>query len=82
MALRDEVLAVMIQRAADIFRKNPADLGPDTSFVDDLKAKSVNLVQIATKLEDVFDVEITFMEFRRKRTFGEAADFVAGLIGE
>ena len=30
---------------------------------------------------DEFDVEIPFMEFRRKKTLGEAAQFVAELLG-
>jgi acyl carrier protein len=49
--------------------------------VEDLKAKSVNLVQIIAILEDAYDVQINFMEFRRKKTLGEAAEFVAQLCG-
>ena len=81
MALRDEILEKIIQRTAEIFKKNPAELSADTDFVADLKAKSVNYVQIIAVLEDAFDVEITFMQFRRKKTLGEAADFVAQLCG-
>ncbi len=82
MALRDQVLARIIQRTAEVFKKNAAELSADTDFVADLKAKSVNYVQIIAVLENEFDVEITFMQFRRKRTLGEAADFVAQLCGE
>lgn len=81
MGLRDEILGKIIQRTAEVFKKNPAELSADTDFVADLKAKSVNYVQIIAVLENEFDVEITFMQFRRKRTLGEAADFVAELCG-
>ena len=81
MGLKEEILEKIIQRAAVVFKKNPAELSADTDLVDDLKAKSVNYVQIIAVLEDAFDVEITFMEFRRKKTLGEAADFVAQLCG-
>ena len=81
MALKDEILEKIIQRAAEVFKKEPGELSADTTFVEDLKAKSVNYVQIIAVLEDAFDVEITFMEFRRKKTLGEAADFVAQLCG-
>ena len=81
MALRDEILEKIIQRAAEVFKKEPGELSADTTFVEDLKAKSVNYVQIIAVLEDAFDVEITFMEFRRRKTLGEAADFVAQLCG-
>jgi len=82
MAIRDQILARIIQRTSEVFKKNPAELNADTDFVTDLRAKSVNYVQIIAVLENEFDVEITFMQFRRKRTLGEAADFVAQLCGE
>ncbi len=82
MAIRDQILARIIQRTSEVFKKSPAELNADTDFAADLKAKSVNYVQIIAVLENEFDVEITFMQFRRKRTLGEAADFVAQLCGE
>jgi acyl carrier protein len=81
MGLKDEILGKIIQRAAEIFKKDPGELSANTSFAEDLKAKSVNLVQIIAILEDTYDVQINFMEFRRKKTLGEAADFVAQLCG-
>jgi acyl carrier protein len=81
MALKDEILGKIIQRAAEVFKKDPSELSANTSFVEDLKAKSVNLVQIIAILEDAYDVQINFMEFRRKKTLGEAAEFVAQLCG-
>ena len=81
MELKDEILEKIIQRAAEIFKQDPATLNANTKFVEDLKAKSVNLVQIIAILEDAYDVQINFMEFRRKKTLGEAAEFVAQLFG-
>lgn len=80
MDLKEQILAVMIKRAAEVFKKNPEELSANTSFTGELEAKSVNYVQIITVLEDEFDVEIPFMEFRRKKTFGEAADYVEQLV--
>lgn len=81
MGLREEIMEKLIQRTAEVFKKDPSEITPDTRFVEDLKAKSVNIVQIIAVLEDTFDVQINFMEFRRKKTIGEAADFVAQLMG-
>jgi acyl carrier protein len=81
MGLKDEILEKIIQRAAQVFKKDLAELSADTRFVEDLKAKSVNFVQIIAVLEDAFDVQINFMELRRKKTLGEAAEFVARLCG-
>jgi acyl carrier protein len=82
MDLKDEILGHIIQRAAELFQKDPGELNADTQWVEDLNAKSVNYVQIITILADEYDVEINFMEFRRKETFGESAEFVAELCGE
>jgi acyl carrier protein len=81
MGLRDEILEKIIQRAAEVFKKDPGELSADTRFIENLKAKSVNFVQIIAILEDAFDVQINLMEFRRKKTLGEAAEFVAKLCG-
>jgi acyl carrier protein len=81
MELRDQILEKIVERAAVLFKKDPGELSADTDFVVDLKAKSVNLVQIIAVLEAEFDVSINFMEFRRKKTLGEAAQFVAQLCG-
>jgi acyl carrier protein len=82
MGLKDEILEKIIQRASEVFKKDPGELSAATDFVADLKAKSVNYVQIITIVMDAFDVEIPFMEFRRKKTLGEAATYVAQLLGE
>jgi acyl carrier protein len=79
MGLKDEILEKIIQRAAEVFKKDPGELSADTRFIEDLKARSVNFVQIIAILEDAFDVQINFMEFRREKTLGEAAEFVARL---
>ena len=81
MGVREEVLEKIIKRAAEVFKKDPSELSADTNFVVDLKAKSVNYVQVIAILEDAFDVQINFMEFRRKKTLGEAAEFVSQLCG-
>ena len=72
---------MIIDKAAALFGKDKASLNENTRFTEDLAAKSVNLVQIIAVLEEEYDVAISFMEFRRAKTIGEAADYVAGLIG-
>lgn len=77
--MRDEIIATMAKRAAGIFGKDASEFNADTAF-EDLGMKSVNYSQIITFCEDEYDVEIPFMEFRRKKTFGEAADFIEELL--
>jgi acyl carrier protein len=80
MDLRQEILEKIIEKSADLFHKTPAEFNAATRF-SDLGGKSVDLVKLISVLEDKYEVEISFMEFRRKKTFGEAAHFVAGLLG-
>ncbi|HML37637.1 MAG TPA: phosphopantetheine-binding protein [Bacillota bacterium] len=80
MTIKEEALETLIKKAASLFGLDPSTLGPDTRFEEDLHAKSVNIVQFSAALEDVFDVEVPFMEFKKKKTFGEAADYIEGMF--
>ncbi|RCX09935.1 acyl carrier protein [Anaerobacterium chartisolvens] len=80
MQLREEILEKIIERASGLFNKSQEELNADTRLAEDLEAKSVNYSQIITFLEDEFEVEIPFMDFRRKKTLGEAAAFVEGIM--
>jgi acyl carrier protein len=72
-------MAKILERTAVVFKKDPGELNADTKFIEDLKAKSVSMVQIITVLESEYDVQITYMEARRQKTIGELADYIAGL---
>ena len=82
MELRDQVVAKIKERASMLYGVSVDELTDDTRFIEDLGAKSGNVSQMTTFLEDEFDIEIPFMPFRRKPTIGEAADFVADLMDE
>lgn len=80
MELRDQIKAKLIERGAPLFGKKPEEITEDLRFVEDLHAKSVHYSQITTFLEDEFDVEIPYMEFRRKATVKDAVDYVLDLV--
>ncbi len=82
MTIREEVVKALAEKSAYLFNTKPEDYGPETRFIEDLDAKSVNFVQFSAMLEDMYDVEVPFMEFRRKKTFAEAADYIAQMLGE
>jgi acyl carrier protein len=82
MAQKQQVVEKIVERVCEIFGKQRQDVSEATNFVEDLGAKSGNLTQITTFLEDEFEIEIPFMDFRRKTTIGEAAEFVLSLIEE
>lgn len=81
MELKDQIIATMAERASSLFNKDVSRFNTETTF-GELGMKSVNYSQIITYCEDEYDVEIPFMEFRRKKTFGEAAEFIIELLEE
>ena len=79
MELIEEIMEIIIKKSSELFKKDISELNGDTKFAEDLNAKSVDYVKIIAVLEDEYDLEINFMEFRRKKTILEAATFVATL---
>lgn len=82
MELRDEAIQVLCEKAAALWGKDASEFDENTSFEDDLHARSANYVQLSAALEDEFEIEVPYMEFRKLKTFGEAGDWVAAQFGE
>ena len=80
MTLREEIIEKLMAKCAQLFGRDPSEMGPQTRFIEDLDAKSVNFVQISSMLEDEYQVEVPYMEFRRKKTFEEAALYIEQLL--
>jgi len=79
MEERKQILECMYKRLGEILNIDSSTLNEDTTFAS-LNMKSVNYSQLTTTLEDAFDVEIPYMNFKRKATLGEAADYVITLL--
>ena len=78
---RQEVFDALCARASQLFGKDESEFTLDTKFAD-LGIKSVQVSQITTYLEDELDIEVPYMKFRRCETFGDAVEYVAGLLDE
>jgi acyl carrier protein len=76
---KDQVRSTMYSAISAAMNKPVDELTDSAELIADLGAKSVNFVRIISVLEDDFDLEIPFMEFRRKKTIGEAIDYVVRL---
>ncbi len=79
--MREQVLAKIIERGAYLWGKDVSELNADTTFAE-VNAKSGHISQITTALENEFDMEVPFMSFRKCKTLGEAANYVAELMEE
>jgi acyl carrier protein len=78
-SLRENVSSTMYAAISATMNKPEAELSDSTEIIADLGAKSVNFVRIISALEDEFELEIPFMEFRRKKSIGEAIDYIVQL---
>jgi acyl carrier protein len=56
------------------------DITPSATFVDDLGATSIDMVEIVTALQNTFDVDINESEAARLRTVQDAVGFLKAAI--
>ena len=52
------------------------EVKPEASFVDDLNADSLDLVELIMSLEEEFGMEISDEDAERIRTVGDAAEYI------
>jgi acyl carrier protein len=62
---------------ADKLDADPSDVVDSASFVDDLGADSLDVVELIMGLEDEFGIEISDEEAEGIRTVGDAVRFIA-----
>jgi acyl carrier protein len=73
---RKEVEKKVKRVVADVFGVSAAKLKDSTSFVDDLHAKSMNIVELLAALEMEFNTRVPQGDVRQNKTVGEAIDYM------
>ena len=74
--IEERIADRVMKEVARIFKKDASVITRDTRFVEDLKAKSLNIVELIALLQDEFEIEIPYGEAKRRKTVGEAIDLV------
>lgn len=73
---RNEILEKMIEVVVDQLGVEAEAVTEDASFVDDLGADSLDLLQLMTALEDEFSITIPDEEFENISTVSDVIDII------
>ena len=72
MTLEEKVIAIIMEQL-DVTRE---ECKLDASFIDDLGADSLDLVELIMEMEENFGIEIADNELEKIRTIQDAIDFL------
>ena len=61
---------------AEVLNVDPDEITPDTTFVDDLGADSLDVFQIIMGIEEEFDIEIPDDQVEKIKTVGDIVKFI------
>ena len=70
------------QIIAEVLNVDTEEITPDTTFVDDLGADSLDVFQIVMGIEEEFDIEIPAEEVEQIVSVGDAVEQIKSLIGQ
>ncbi len=60
----------------------PEDIVPTATFIEDLKATSIDIVEIVTAMQNTFDVNVTDEEAGKIKTVQDAVNLLKAAIAQ
>ena len=66
---------------ADVLNVQKDEIKPETTFVDDLGADSLDIFQIIMGIEEEFDIEVPADEVEQLESVGDAVELIKRLVG-
>ncbi len=66
---------------AEVMNVDPDEVTPETTFVDDLGADSLDVFQIIMGIEEEFDIEIPNDKIEKIVSVGDAAEAIKNTMG-
>jgi len=72
-----EIEAKVIKIVADQLNVDESEINPDSSFVDDLGADSLDTVELVMAFEEEFGIEIPDEDAEKIQTVQNAIDYIA-----
>ncbi|RME86261.1 MAG: acyl carrier protein [Zetaproteobacteria bacterium] len=78
--MSDEIAAKVIKIVAEQLNVDEEEVRPDSSFVDDLGADSLDTVELVMALEEAFGIEIPDEDAEKIQTVQQAIDYIASKL--
>ena len=79
--INSDTEAVAAKGIAEVLNVDADEITPDTTFVDDLGADSLDVFQIIMGIEEEFDIEIPQEKAEKIVSVGDAAEAIKAAIG-
>jgi acyl carrier protein len=77
---KTEIMKKVIALAADKLSADVANIKETTSFIEDLNADSLDVVDFVMELEGAFNIEIPDEDVEKIKTVGAAVEYINGKI--
>ena len=77
MRLEDRVADIIVEQLGAARE----EIVPEASFIDDLGADSLDIVELVMAMEEAFDVEIPDDDAEKIQTIGDTVAYLKGRIG-
>ena len=77
----EEVQAKLKEIVMDRLNAEEEQIKPEASFVEDLGADSLDIVELIMGIEEEFDIEIHDEDAEKLTTVGEAMNYVKAKLG-
>ena len=78
MSTYEKVKAIVV----DQLQQDADNVNPDSTFVDDLGADSLDIVELIMRFEDEFNIEIPDEKAEKIKTVNDVVKYIDGNISE
>ncbi len=77
-----DIQAKVIEIVSEQMGVDKGEIAPETSFINDLNADSLDTVELVMEFEDEFDMSIPDEEAEKIQTVGAAIDYITKIMNE
>ncbi|MHC4237769.1 MAG: acyl carrier protein [Planctomycetota bacterium] len=75
-----DIQAKVIEIVSEQMGVDKGEISPETSFINDLNADSLDTVELVMEFEDEFDMSIPDEEAEKIQTVGAAIDYITKIM--